>query len=421
MTGEHLKAHLDPIVKDTRRTSTDIKPKEQTTITNKILNIEKEKLVNCNEGKSKDELQGSTGNQFYPFSSLSLTSNSTPSVGESPSSGFLSPGLTPHTPSSIDSGISLRPFDPLLALRSSLGQPSTSKIPSSGAPPLPPDDRKSPLPPPPPTKEEGIENISSEEEEEDKPKHPKINLVTKISIPLSPPTANQVTDPRLDSLTGTKPYEASDLVVGVASNTRYDIEVEEISGDESPVMVYSTQLELEEISSDEEEGQQGSDDMDISDEDMSQNESLIEVNIQPTTKTYPCYPTPPAIPPPLPPIPLTYHHIPPGYYPKPPYLPSDIYPPPSLHQHVYPTAMNGYPEDNYKYSFSSYPNTKFTPTKQWKVPSANNRKERQGQNVLYRALEQLSRILLKDLEKKLVESSAYPVLDGFWEKREDKV
>lgn len=60
---------------------------------------------------------------------------------------------------------------------------------------------------------------------------------------------------------------------------------------------------------------------------------------------------------------------------------------------------------------------KFSPAKQWKVPSAVTREEKRGQDVLYCALEQLSRILLRDVEKKLVESSAFPVLDQVWDKR----
>ncbi len=337
--------------------------------------------------------------QVFPFSSLT---NSSPSVNESPSStGCFSPSLGIRTPSSLDSSICIKtPFDPLLSLQSSLGKLGNSKTSSSSLPPLPPDDCKQPLPPPPPLKDdEGIENISSDD-----------------GGVVSPTSA----DPRL--------LKNMWKPIGMES---YEMEFEEISGDESPVMVYNTQIEIEEISSDEEivrneragqsrnngETGTGSDDMDISDEDVSHNENLIELNVKPVTKTITQYlntmtppqmilpPIPPMYPPPLPPI---------GFFPpKPPFHPPEMFPPPR--PPVMPPIVNGYQEKSFRIQEKI---RRYTPTKQWRVPTASNRRERHGQNVLYRVLEQLASVLLRDYEKKVVEYAAYPVLDRFWEKCE---
>lgn len=50
--------------------------------------------------------------------------------------------------------------------------------------------------------------------------------------------------------------------------------------------------------------------------------------------------------------------------------------------------------------------------------SPKNKTESISQDVLFKAMEQLRLILLNDVHKKIVESSAYPVLDAHWEKRE---
>ena len=312
-----------------------------------------------------------------------------------------------QTPSSLDSGVCLKPFDPLLSLRSSLIGKLGNSNTSSSLPPLPPDDCKQPLPPPPPIKDdEGIENITSDEE----------CLVSPTSLP---PVSTTI-DPRLQ-----KPLWKP---IGDNETNKYEIEFEEISGDESPVMVYNTQIEIEEISSDDNEGVgppgeagPGSDDMDISDEDASQNDNLIELNVKPITKNfttpYHNTMTPPMILPPIPPMPMYPPPLPPpGFFPpKPPFPPPDIFPPPQ-HRAMLPPVVNGYQEKSYK-SFQMQEKVhRYTPTKQWKVPTANNRRERHGQNVLYRVLEQLASVLLRDYEKKVVEYAAYPVLDRFWEK-----
>ena len=223
-------------------------------------------------------------------------------------------------------------------------------------------------------------------------------------------------DPRLNKSMW-KPIGEVELI---CNSNKYDMEFEEISGDESPIMVYSTKLEVEEISSDEEKEDKASSDVDmeISDEDLTQDENLIELNVKPISKSFHPFPSPPMMLPPLPPIPMYPPPLPPpGFFPKPPFPPPDIFPPLPPQPPILPPAINGFPENSFK-SFPISEKNHFTPSKQWRVPSAGSKRERQGQNVLYRVLEQLASILLRDYEKKVVESAAYPVLDRFWEKRE---
>ena len=359
----------------------------------------------------------------------------TPSIGDSPSTSSC---FSPNSMRTPDSGVCLKPFDPFLSLRSSLGKLTNSRGPHS-APPLPPDESKVPLPPPPPTKiDEGIENISSDEEVVVSPLPGAGTIPGKKLLSNHTPTTpghapttpgHTTSDPRLNLW---KP-------IGVKTDSdKYEMDFEEISGDESPVMMYNVQLEVEEISSDEGAGlpdsnegaglpvnegagQTGSEDMEISDEDVS-HENLIELNVQPTTGSKYHFPpnntplTPPMIlPPPIPPVPMYPPPIPPpGYYPKPPFPPSEIFPP----RPPAPTpTINGY-KGTPSYKSPSFERNHFSPRKQWRVPAANNHKERCGQNVLYRVLEQLGNILFRDYERKVIGSAAYPVLDRFWEKRE---
>ena len=410
---EHLKKYLEPVTRDPRRESVDsTKAQEITTPT--IKQDGGTPNFNSHDSETREEEKMSSLNQkFYPFSSLTLKNTSTSSVGESPLNSCFSPGLS--TPSSIDSGISLKPnFDPLLALRSSLGQSLASKrqnapppLPPSVPPPPPPEEQ---IPPPPPAKEEGIENISSDEEQKSHTNSTSSTITQKIVSKdvLVSPSVTLISPP-----------------FNVVSNANFELEFEEISGDESPVMVYNTLLQVEEISSDEGHGS----DMEISDEDANPD-NLIEFNVAASNKTF--YPTPPIPPPPLPPVPPSFPPPlppPPNFFPEPSYQLSEGYSDhkssavestPSL-----PTAYyNGYPQDSSYYTLRSPPavnKTKFSPAKQWKVPTAFTREERRSQNVLFYALEQLLRILVRDVEKKLVESAAYPVLDEFWEKKDKEV
>ena len=312
------------------------------------------------------------------FSCLSLkATQSTSSSGESPIGSTSTP----------DSGISMRTpsYDPLLALRSlSLAAKRKEALPPL-PPSAPPDEQ---APPPPPVKEEGIENISSDEDGVDPLPESCKNL--GVATHLTPPTTTV-------------------------------FEFEEISGDESPVMVYN-QLEVEEISSDDEHNS----DMDISDEDDTHGNTVIELNVTTatsnTTDTF--FPAPPMPPPTVPPP------IPPAFAPPPGFFSQEYFSDNSRHMEAslyngtndeYAPPVNKDNELDYYMMSNSINASKFSPAKQWKVPLAVTRKERRGQNVLYCALEQLSKILLRDVEKKLVESSAFPVLDRFWERKEKEV
>ena len=233
---------------------------------------------------------------------------------------------------------------------------------------------------------------------------------------------------------------------GGGGGSSYGIEVEEISGDESPVMVYSTQLHVEQVSSDEEEEsgkekEEGAgDDMEISDDDTAQT-NVIEVNVRSTGKSFCPLPQYPLVPPSLvlPPIPPAFPPAP-GFFPppsqpdRPPFLPPlphhGLLPPGILPPSFEPThppqiqsqPLNGYQEMTLEttpgVSWSS-PNSKVVTKKQ--SLSAHMSPERISQDVLVKALEQLASIVRKDLERKMVESAAFPELDGYWEKRERRV
>ena len=214
-----------------------------------------------------------------------------------------------------------------------------------------------------------------------------------------------VQDPRLNRSAGGDKGKGGSL---------YGIEVEEISGDESPVMLYHSRLHVEEISSDEgdlgttkEEGG-GSDDMEISDDDTTQS-NVIEVNVRSANKTYgSSLPRYPPIPPSLPPLPPSFPP-PPGssYFPPPPPFP----PPP----HLIPPAI-------LPHSFGCdlplpppLPPLPQADTKQQAAKPVSA--EKVTQDVLVKALEQLAAIVTRDMERKLVETAAFPALDSYWEKR----
>ena len=122
--------------------------------------------------------------------------------------------------------------------------------------------------------------------------------------------------------------------------SKHEFDFEEISGDESPVMVYSTQLEVEAISSDEDDTDHvgGGEDMEISDEDTIRD-NIIELNVKQVTKDYhvpyppmglPALPpVPPSYPPPLPP-PIGYYQQEASYPHPPEYPPPPLPPSPSL-------------------------------------------------------------------------------------------
>ena len=459
---------------------------------------------------------GSSGSLLYPFSSLHLIADS-PAATEA-CGGFSSPmSFSSQTPGSIDSGISIRthstaivsPSDPRSAKWSSLN-PSSSSSSSSSFPPLPPEENAPPLPPspqddetppplPPPLTpqhvddvcvtidEGGIENISSDEEclNKEGPTTPPITISSPL--PTATTAAPSIFNPSLGLQTllanqrpmgdgGTK----SSVVPYVALRPTYELEVEEISGDESPVMVYFEPLKVESISDDDGgvvEG--GGADMDISDNENDQD-NVIELNVETAPRILSVnmgvnpmlgphlpfhmphlsfIPGPPSnfFPPPAPHLPPPPPHLPPGYSIQPPYnftphIP--IFPPMGAHkqhslggQQQQPSSSHARKRDGARRRFDSpprhfikdhqvlrHPNgyigsvSRFPPSRSFsrskvlrKFSSPASPTEKISQDVLFKAFEQLRLILHNDVNKKIVESSAYPVLEEHWEKREKEV
>lgn len=238
----------------------------------------------------------------------------------------------------------------------------------------------------------------------------------------------------------------------------YELEVEEISGDESPVMVYFEPLKVESISDDDGDAMvMGGDDMEISDNENDQDD-VIELNVE-TARVFPAesmlrpHPHPhmphPSFHPGLPffsphghPLPGTFPLHPP--HPNfPPHLILPSHSPPPAHR---PGRRRGGDSSRRPYESPPHPFTKdrkeplpprngyirsgsrFPPSRSFSkskvlrnFPSPRNRTESISQDVLFKAMEQLRLILLNDVHKKIVESSSYPVLDAHWEKREKEV
>ena len=257
--------------------------------------------------KPNDPFLAPSSTKLYPFSSLHLlTGSSTPSISVSDSPGpsllspsLLSPTLTPHTPSSLDSGIASLRHGPSYMLspgdnskfKSTPSKASRSNHPppiphpplppnNISAPPLPPleQDAPPPLPPHPPSGGSasdhrrgvsgGIENISSDEEAPPVIRDPRRASLTKPSvdilspISISPPSSpkplgpgpnhtlsflgQQFADPSLGLQTLLAGKAAASSVMKNETPPTpslmmtYEPEVEDISGDESPVMVYNT-------------------------------------------------------------------------------------------------------------------------------------------------------------------------------------
>ena len=496
----------------------------------------------------------------YPYSSLSLLAMAPRTPSESSTSVQGTSGSprvnTPCTPSSIDSGISLRPPSSILSpvdvgkSRKSFSSLSSSKPqpplppPEENAPPLPPSDiPPPPLPPLPPAPSDnvvgrandcGIENISSDEDEVvSKPLFPPVgngkparSISSASPVSLSPASSPQVgktgkavngghhhvfdpalglqtllaakalssntakasssnTAKSLSSNAAPAPAVTSSLVttsssssnkskqdqsspyVGSASprpvSSAYELEFEEISGDESPVMVCFEPLKVETISDD---------DMKLSDEDMEMcsdddnaQESVIEVHVK-TTSQAPAIPTSaPMLPPhghpvmPHPPFPPNSGPPPPppmGFFPPPPpgapFPPHHLHPPPPPppdfispphpthpphmmlhppHEPVRPHPFQDSPPFINDVPINRLPNgyigrhppsRSFNKSKMLRgFSSPKNKRETISQDVLYKAMEQLRLILLNDVHKKIVENSAYPVLDSHWEKRDKEV
>lgn len=252
--------------------------------------------------KQNDSFLAPSATKLYPFSSLHLLSGSTtPSTSVTDSPSLLSPTFTAHTPSSLDSGIaSLRhgsgstlsqgDNSKFRANPTKLQTPRSNRpppVPATPPPPLPPNDISAPplppleqdAPPPlpphspcPPDSGGGIENISSDEETAPVIRDPRRASLTKPTvdvlspISISPPFSPKLRGPNhaksnssfqrfadpslgLQTLLAGKGTIVSSVkneapptftLPVTPSPMTYEPEVEDISGDESPVMVYNT-------------------------------------------------------------------------------------------------------------------------------------------------------------------------------------
>ena len=386
--------------------------------------------------ESGPEHSESEGEQSLPLSAAVSTSLSPP-LKLYPFSILNAATLNATTPSSHDIHVFALPTDlrnqppqnPLEACRPTQSYPPLP--PSEPAPPLPPLEQSTPPLPPPPLPvgdpHTVVENISSDEEHGGDKCQPTSTFVS-ISPSKSPDHAKF--DPSLGLQTLLKSNSMSNVshgctpsilknnsVTGVShapssphfSSGNYELEVEEISGDDSPIMVYKSDfepLQLESIS--DVDSTAGGDDMEVcSDDEVTQ----IELNVKPTRASTvntmqqimfpPCLredrvyvsgmapafahlqlPTP------------SMHFTPPL-----PAHSSDLYEPPVATESSSHLSLAG----------------RHGGSKLQKV-LVNNTKEAISVEVLVKALEQLKAILLNDVQKKLVEASAFSVLDGFWDK-----
>lgn len=376
----------------------------------------------------------SASTKLYPFSSLSMLSTlATPTESaSSPRTQFNS--QFPITPSSVDSGISLKTHSTILSPNGRRKPVSFAHNSNNTPPPLPPEEQAPPLPPqefaappplppsPPATGGGGaIENISSDEDE-----GKKVEILSPV-IKQKDAFGNPHTfDPSLGLKSLLARKMDSTQSPSSIPNSNYELEVEEISGDESPVMVYFEPLEVECVSDDDEIGG-GGDDMEVCSDDESSN--VIELNVK--ASIFPAQE--PLLPPPRMMFP------PPAFFPRPfpPHLPF-LPPPPHRHHPHMPNPMglpfpalphllflddrtpmaNGYSRRPTHLA----PSRLLSKSKLFRsLPSPTNKKETVSQDVLLKALEQLRMIVLNDVQKKIVESSAYPVLDSHWERRQKAV
>ena len=298
-TGEHLKKYLEPVLKKCglerkplKSTSSDaeegsVPRRNSTTESSHELSESETEFSSIGTPtttggrRSSETFIAPSATKLYPVSSLHLRcgGSSTPSA-ESPLS-IVSP--TPHTPSSLDSGVSsLRLYSTVSPVDKPRPHPlktrpiHPSPVPVAPPPPLPPNDAP-PLPPlePPPLPPHsprppnnhgppgGIENISSDEEAPPIIRDPRRASLTRptldvlspvsISPPFSPKSVVRglsharpplgFTDPSLGLQTfvsAAAKAEAPPPLPPSSVTPSYEPEVEDVSGDESPVMLYNS-------------------------------------------------------------------------------------------------------------------------------------------------------------------------------------
>ena len=466
-TGEHSKKYLDPVLKksDPRRRpssqdglslpsdSEDSRTRHDSMSESNFSESEQESTttqattpLTPTVRKDSDPFTfPSASTKLYPFSSLHMLSSLTTTPTESTSSPrtqFTSPSGIPCTPSSIDSGISLKTHSTILSpdggRKKTYQHFSLPPIPpSTPPPPLPPEEQAPPLPPqdsppnpplPPVTGGGGgvIENISSDEDECDtnKPPSPVTKKDTFGNLHTFDPSLGLKTLLARQVGSGDTPKSSPSML-----NSNYELEVEEISGDESPVMVFFEPLQVESVSDD--DNIAGGDDMDVCSDDESSN--VIEVNVRASTQVFPSEsmlpPPPPAmmysphgpffLPPPPPPhfmLPSSRRHHPHIN------LPGPLFDSPHPHHPFLDDRLPHLPNGYMPRPRDFRPSRSMSKSKVLRsLPSPKSRKEGISKDVLFKALEQLRMIVLNDVQKKIVESSAYPVLDSHWDKRQQEV
>lgn len=370
--------------------------------------------------ESGPEHSESEGEQSLPLSSVIATGVSTslsPSLKLYPFSV-----LNASTPSPRDlhffasPAIDLKsqlPQSPLEVCRTNASFPPLP--PLEIAPPLPPTEQTVPPLPPPPLPAGDphtvIENISSDEDHEGEQCQP-----TSTFVSLSPsksPELRLVDHARYDPSLGLQTLLKSNSVSNVAQScaphsphfpsANYELEVEEISGDDSPIMVYKGDfepLQLESISDG--ESVAGGDDMEVCSDDEA---AQIELNVKPTG-AFALNITQPSM-----------HHVlfPPCLREDNVYFSSLQLNSPSVHfipplPSLSSETLQGEPPNTPDTLHLSHLSSKLDKT------VMKNTKEAISLEVLVKALEQLKTILFNDVQKKLVEASAFSVLDVFWDK-----
>ena len=180
-------------------------------------------------------------------------------------------------------------------------------------------------------------------------------------------------------------------------------------------------------------------------------DNVIEVNVVPMVRKI--LPPPPILPshplPPLPPrLPGFPPPRPPPFFPQQPLPPRgpaqflshrpppQIFPPHPRPPPPPPTILPGFksppaprppfihPPNGFMDNF--VPSPRLLPSsrsagkiKRNLVPPPKDKRDSIGRDVMYKALEQLRKILMNDVQKKLVERYAYRALENFWEKMEN--
>jgi len=256
------------------------------------------------------------------------------------------------------------------------------------------------------------------------------------------------------------PPEHSDPAITVVSPPAAGLEVEEISGDESPEMVYmypSDRTNNQTNSTTVKEAykvkveQLSSDDMEMASDEEN---TVIEVNPAAVTKSQPSpvlpanhmlpymdYQLPP--PPPPPPLPQPANQMFPPHPgamppplpfkpPPPPYFDPTVppfHPPPHHHHHHHHHHVDHRHVGPKLPPFHPYDGGPYQPPVYHHLPPKGSLRRSSGlgskelledmkKEVMMVVCQQLRDVLLRDMRKKLVETSAFGCLDSFWERRE---